>query len=56
MEATIESDEEENLDELLDEFCFIIDDGGKKIEDDIQLLFEELYQDTVKIARHKTKS
>lgn len=52
LKATMESDEEKSLDELLHEFFFTPNDGEEEIEDDLRSIFEELYQDPIKIAKH----
>lgn len=51
LKATMESNDEESLDEFLVEFCIIANDEEVNIEEDLQTTFEDLYQDFINVGK-----
>lgn len=51
LKVTIESDDEDSLDEFLEEFCFIANDEEEEIDEELQATFKDTYLDFINIRK-----
>lgn len=51
LQASLESEDEIDLEEFLEKFCFMANDEEEKIEEELQATFEEMYQNFINVDK-----